>query len=84
MDSVVPYAGHEPYIFLSYAHADAPAVMAIAARLEAAGLRVWYDGGIEVGSEWPEYIAAFSPTPMSAPTTAGGRCILPRPESSRP
>ena len=58
MDSVVPYAGHEPYIFLSYAHADAPAVMAIAARLEAAGLRVWYDGGIEVGSEWPEYIAA--------------------------
>lgn len=57
-DSVIPYEGKEPYIFLSYAHADTPAVMAIAARLQEAGCRVWYDGGIEVGSEWPEYIAA--------------------------
>ena len=58
MESVRPYEGTEPYIFLSYAHADAPAVMDIAARLQSAGCRVWYDGGIEVGSEWPEYIAA--------------------------
>lgn len=58
MDSIIPYEGAEPYIFLSYAHADAPAVMAIGERLQAAGCRVWYDGGIEVGSEWPEYIAA--------------------------
>lgn len=58
MDSVRPYEGGEPYIFLSYAHADASAVMAIAARLQEAGCRIWYDGGIEVGSEWPEYIAA--------------------------
>ena len=58
MDSVRPYEGREPYIFLSYAHADASAVMAIAARLQEAGCRIWYDGGIEVGSEWPEYIAA--------------------------
>lgn len=58
MDSVRPYEGSQPYIFLSYAHADAPAVMAVAARLQEAGCRVWYDGGIEVGSEWPEYIAA--------------------------
>ena len=58
MDTIRPYEGKEPYIFLSYAHADAPAVMAIAARLQAAGCRIWYDGGIEVGSEWPEYIAA--------------------------
>ena len=58
MNTVVPFEGAEPYVFLSYAHADAPAVMEIAARLQAAGCRVWYDGGIEVGSEWPEYIAA--------------------------
>ena len=32
--------------------------MEIAARLQEAGCRIWYDGGIEVGSEWPEYIAA--------------------------
>ena len=58
MDAITPYEGTEPYIFLSYAHADAPAVMEIAARLQQAGCRVWYDGGIEVGSEWPENIAA--------------------------
>lgn len=58
MNSVVPYEGAKPYVFLSYAHADAPAVMEIASRLQAAGCRVWYDGGVEVGSEWPEYIAA--------------------------
>ena len=58
MESVKPYEGSEPYIFLSSAHADAAAVMEIAARLQSAGCRIWYDGGIEVGSEWPEYIAA--------------------------
>ena len=58
MNGITPYEGTQPYIFISYAHADAPAVMAIGARLQAAGCRVWYDGGIEVGSEWPEYIAA--------------------------
>ena len=58
MKSIKPYEGSEPYIFLSYAHADASAVMEIAAHLQSAGCRVWYDGGIEVGSEWPEYIAA--------------------------
>ena len=58
MDTVKPYEGSEPYIFLSYAHADAHAVMEIAARLQSVGCRIWYDGGIEVGSEWPEYIAA--------------------------
>ena len=58
MDSVRPYEGREPYIFLSYAHADAAPVMEIAARLQGAGCRIWYDGGIEIGSEWPEYIAA--------------------------
>ena len=58
MNGITPYEGTQPYIFLSYAHADAPAVMEIGAHLQAAGCRVWYDGGIEVGSEWPEYIAA--------------------------
>ena len=58
MSGITPYEGTEPYVFLSYAHADAAAVMEIGARLQAAGCRIWYDGGIEVGSEWPEYIAA--------------------------
>ena len=33
-------------------------MLAVAEQLQEAGFRVWYDAGIEVGSEWPEYIAA--------------------------
>ena len=58
MASVKPYEGSEPYVFISYAHADSPAVLEVVERLQQAGCRVWYDDGIEVGSEWPEYIAA--------------------------
>lgn len=53
-----PYEGSEPYIFISYAHADAPAVMEIVCNLHERGYRIWYDEGIEVGSEWTECIAS--------------------------
>lgn len=53
-----PYEGGEPYIFISYAHADAPAVMEIACNMHARGYRIWYDEGIEAGSEWTECIAS--------------------------
>ena len=52
-----PYEGDEPYVFISYAHADAQEVLPIAAALHDRGYRVWYDEGIEAGSEWPESIA---------------------------
>ncbi len=52
-----PYEGKEPYIFVSYAHADSPAVMAVISHMHTRGYRIWYDEGIEVGSEWPECIA---------------------------
>ena len=58
MDKPKVYEGHEPYVFISYAHANAPAVMQVAEELSAQGFRIWYDEGIEVGSEWPEYIAS--------------------------
>ncbi|MCR5844061.1 MAG: TIR domain-containing protein [Oscillospiraceae bacterium] len=54
---VRPCEGGEPYIFISYAHANGPAVMQVVQELADRGFRVWYDEGIEVGSEWPEYIA---------------------------
>ena len=57
MSRVIPYEGDQPYIFISYAHANAPAVMEVVQALSDRGCRVWYDEGIEVGSEWPEYIA---------------------------
>lgn len=57
MSSVKPYEGDKPYIFISYAHANTPAVMQVVEELSERGFRIWYDEGIEVGTEWPEYIA---------------------------
>ena len=51
------YEGTEPYIFVSYAHKDSEAVLPIIAALQDRGFRIWYDAGIEAGTEWPEYIA---------------------------
>ncbi len=51
------YEGKHPYIFVSYAHLDSDEVLPILSELESRGFRVWYDGGIEAGTEWPEYIA---------------------------
>ena len=52
------YEGKQPYIFISYSHKDSAQVMSVVDDLEQRGYRVWYDGGIEAGSEWPETIAS--------------------------
>ena len=57
MNGLKPYTGSEPYVFISYAHADEEAVGSVLENLEQNGVRFWYDDGIEAGSEWPEYIA---------------------------
>ena len=51
------YEGNQPFVFISYSHKDTPYVMEVVRALDESGIRVWYDGGIEAGSEWPEYIA---------------------------
>ena len=51
-----PYEGTEPYIFISYAHADSDMVFPIITKLHKMGYRVWYDEGIDPGSEWPAVI----------------------------
>lgn len=51
------YEGDKPYIFISYAHKDSETVLPLIERLQKSGFRVWYDRGIEVGSNWTEYIA---------------------------
>lgn len=48
---------NKPYIFISYAHLDSDIVLPIIDSLCSKGFNVWYDSGIEAGSEWPEYIA---------------------------
>ena len=52
-----PYEGDMPYVFISYAHADSAQVMEVLENMQARSCRIWYDEGIEVGSEWPECIA---------------------------
>jgi len=50
------YEGNENYIFVSYAHKDSGSVLPIVDQLSAGGFRLWYDSGIEAGTEWPENI----------------------------
>lgn len=52
-----PYEGQEPYIFVSYCHKDRARVMPVVERMAREGYRVWYDEGIDPGTEWPEIIA---------------------------
>ena len=51
------YQGSEPYIFISYAHADSDQVIPIIESFMDRGFRVWYDDSIEAGKEWREDIA---------------------------
>ncbi len=55
--AIKAYEGNQPYIFISYAHKDAKTVLPILEALEGLGFRLWYDAGIEAGTEWPEFIA---------------------------
>lgn len=56
-NSLTPYEGTEPYVFVSYSHKDSVQVFEIIQVLQSQGLRIWYDKGIEWGSEWPDDIA---------------------------
>jgi hypothetical protein len=44
-------------VFVSYAHADKVLAHLELLRIRSFWIRVWYDEGIEPGSEWPEAIA---------------------------
>ncbi len=55
---MTPYEGSNPYIFISYSHKDTDEVLSVINALERNGFRVWFDAGVEAGSEWPEYIAS--------------------------
>lgn len=47
----------KPYIFISYSHKDSDRVYEIIQRLYDSGYNVWYDGGIDPGTEWDQNIA---------------------------
>ncbi len=58
MEMPIPYKGEGKYIFISYAHRDANLVWPVVQQLQNDGYRVWYDEGIDPGTEWDENIAA--------------------------
>ena len=51
------YEGDKPYIFISYSHKDDRKVWEIVEVLDKLGYRVWYDKGIDPGTEWDLIIA---------------------------
>ena len=57
MDRPFPaYKGDDAYIFVSYSHSNAPDVFPELTRLSGQGFNVWYDEGIEAGTEWRDEI----------------------------
>ena len=50
------YTGHDPYIFVSYAHKDDAEVLPIITALQER-YNVWFDEGIRFGKEWDDEIA---------------------------
>ncbi|MCD8021667.1 MAG: toll/interleukin-1 receptor domain-containing protein, partial [Lachnospiraceae bacterium] len=55
---IPPYKGEKPYVFVSYAHRDMADAMPIIRFLQEKGVRVWYDEGIDPGTEWDDNIAS--------------------------
>ena len=51
------YQGDQPFIFVSYAHADRDRVYPIIELLQEHGYHVWYDEGLHVGNDWREELA---------------------------
>ncbi|MEW6350178.1 MAG: toll/interleukin-1 receptor domain-containing protein [Thermodesulfobacteriota bacterium] len=50
------YLRDEPFVFVSYAHVDKAQVYPEIKRLHDFGSRIWYDGGIPPGKDWPATI----------------------------
>ncbi len=51
------YTGDEPYIFVSYSHADKDPVYSDLTDLHRMRFRIWYDEGILPGRQWPVELA---------------------------
>jgi len=51
------YEGDEPFFFICYAHSDEVIVNSEMGWLHDAGIRLWYDDGIHIGSVWRKALA---------------------------
>lgn len=51
------YNGTAPYAFLSYSHLNSAEAYYVISLLQKNGINIWFDAGIEIGTEYAEYIA---------------------------
>jgi len=57
-EDIEPYnLDEQPYIFISYAHADKAIAMPLFKQLKKDGYVFWFDNGIDPGTEWADFIA---------------------------
>ena len=52
----IAYRGDEPFVFVSYAHADAELAYPIISGLQERGMRIWFDDGLDAGDDWEDVI----------------------------
>lgn len=69
------YDGDQPYIFVSYAHKDSATVVPIIRALQDCGYRIWFDLGIEAGTEWSNNIAAHLKSCATFVVFASKNCV---------
>lgn len=50
-------SGWEPYIFLSYSHKNDEQASEVIEFLQSKGYRIWFDQGINTGTDWAKVIA---------------------------
>lgn len=55
--AVKPYKGNDKYVFVSYSKQDKQAAFPVIERMIKDGYRVWFDEGLDEGSEWIETVA---------------------------
>lgn len=48
----------DPFVFISYSHTDSKKVLPIIKKMQEEGYRIWYDAGIDPGTEWDINIAS--------------------------
>lgn len=56
-ENMLAYEGKEPYVFVSYSHADTEEVIPLIRMLKQRMCRTWYDEGLTPGESWNDSIA---------------------------
>lgn len=58
-DTIEPYSGTNPYVFISYAHKDESAVKRILRALKGQGILFWFDENMVTGDKWEKVIPLY-------------------------